>query len=448
MAQLTYIKKSYVSALSDFIDTREINKNVADIANDDALTDILDFGDRKMPITTGQPVYRTFVNETVFKIIDTTGASVSNNGTTSIGTAATAATSGYTQPGDLVIFPTGGIVGYVYSVTTSSGIDSFVIKSVSGANISTTQGDKLSLFSNAYGERADAPQNVAYGVTAYFNKYQIFSVTSQITDVQNAATIEVEFEGQNKYIVKDHIDKAIKIKGSINAAFWGGDMSTTTFSDLNPTLTDQNIVSGGGGGGAVQTTRGVNKYIELYGTTLNPGNVSFGAIDDALDNLLAKRAPKDQLVVGGSKANRIYDVFLKNLGSSGVNSVRLVVDGRELDFVVNKFEYGGFTMNKATLPILDNPTMFAYVNSISRSMYWLPYNKRVKIYGGGYDPAIRVRYIPNQNKWGNELIGEAHGGALSPVNPTGFVQEWKMVMTSMQGLEFIAPQFALRQQVY
>jgi hypothetical protein len=448
MAQLTYIKKSYVSALSNFIDTREINKQVADIANEDALTDILDFGDRKMPITTGQPVYHTFTNETLFKIGDTTGASVSGSGTTSVTTAFTAATSGYTQAGDLVIFPTGGIVGYVYSVVTSSGIDTVVIKSVSGANITSTAGDKLSLFSNAYGERADAPQNVAYGVTDFFNKYQIFSITSQITDVQNAATIEVEFEGQNKYIVKDHIDKAIKIKGSINGAFWGGDMSTTTFSDTNPTLTDQNIVSGGGGGGAVQTTRGVNKYIELYGTTLNPGNVSFGAIDDALDNLIAKRAPKDQLVVGSSKANRVYDVFLKNLGSSGVNSVRLIVDGNEVDFTVDKFTYGGFNINKALMPILDHPTMFAFVPAIKNSMYWLPYDKRVKIYGGGYDPALRVRYVPNQNKWGNELIGEAHGGALSPVNPTGFVQEWKMVMTSMQGLEFIAPQFALRQQVF
>ncbi len=164
--------------------------------------------------------------------------------------------------------------------------------------------------------------------------------------------------------------------------------------------------------------------------------------------MIAKRAPKDQLVVGSSKANRIYDVFLKNLGSSGVNSVRLVVDGNEIDFTVSQFTYGGFTINKACMPILDNPTMFAYVPTIAKSMYWLPYNKRVKIYGGGYDPALRVRYIPNQNKWGNEMIGEAQDGALNPVNPTGTVQEWKTVYTSMQGLEFIAPQFALRQQVY
>ena len=448
MAQLTYIKKSYVSALSDYLDTREINNLVADIANEDYLTDILNFGDRKMVISTGQPIYRTFVNETIFKLGDTTGASVLNNNTPTITTAFTAATSGYTQAGDLVIFPTRAMSGYVYSVTTSSGIDTVVVKSVNGANLTTTAGDQLSIFSMAYGERSDAPQNVAYGLTAYFNKYQIFSVTSQITNVQNAATIEVDFQGQNKYVVKDHIDKKLKLKGSINAAFIGGDMSLTSFSDTNPNLVDQNIVTGGGGGGAVQTTRGLNKYIELYGTTLNPGNVSFGAIDDALDNLISKRAPKNQLVVGSSKANRIYDVFLKNLGSSGVNSVRLVVDGNEVDFTVDKFTYGGFTINKQTLNILDHPTLFKYVTTISNSMFWIPYDLRVKVYGGGYDPALRVRYVPNQSIYGNEMIGETHGGAISPINPNGFVQEWKMDYTTSQGFEFIAPQFALRQQVF
>ena len=103
MASLSYINKSYVSALDPVLDTREINKMVADIYNEDALTDILGFGDRKMPIATGQPIYRTFVNESIFKLGDTTGASVSGSGTVSVTTAFTAATSGYTQVGDLVI---------------------------------------------------------------------------------------------------------------------------------------------------------------------------------------------------------------------------------------------------------------------------------------------------------------------------------------------------------
>lgn len=450
MASLGYLSKSYVSALDPVLDTREINRYVADIYNEDYLTDILDFGDRKMPITTGQPIYRTFVNESIFKVGDTTGASVQNNNTPTVTTAFTVPTSGYTQAGDLVILPTGAQTGYVYSVTTTSGIDTVVIKNVNGGNLSTTAGDQLSIYSNAYGERAGAPQNVRYGVTSYFNKYQIFQATSEITDVQNAATVEVEFNGQNKYVVKDHIDKTIKLKGNINAAFIGGDISQTSFSDANPALTDQNILVNSqltGGGGAVQTTRGLNKYIEQYGTTLNPGGIAaFGAIDDTLDNLTAKRAPLNYLVAGGKKARRQYDVFLKNLGSSGVNSVRLVIDGRELDFMVDHLSYGGYDINFVTMPIFDHPTMFNYT-VISKSMFWIPFDKRVKIYGGGYDPCLRVRYIPNQMRWGNEMIGESHSGALSPVNPTGHVNEWKVVWSAYQGFEFIAPQFAVRQQV-
>lgn len=447
MASLGYIQKSYVSALDPVLDTREIMKEVTDLYNEDYLTDIMGLGDRKVPIPTGQPIYRTFVNESLFKVGDTTGASVSGSGTTQVTTAFTAATSGYTQPGDLVIFPIKSITGYVFSVTSSSGVDTLVIKSVSGANITHTAGEQLSIYSMAMGERSDAPQNVRYGVTSYFNKWQIFAETSEITDVQKAATIEVTFQGQNKYAVKDHIDKTIRLKGAYNAAMFGGDMSTTTFSDTNPTLTDQNIVTGGGGGGAVQTTRGINKYIELYGVTLAPLAVTFGAIDDALDNLISRRAPREQLLIGSSKARRTYDTFLKNLGSAGVNSVRLVVDGRELDFQVEQFKYGQFTMNFSTMPLLDHPVIFAYT-PIAKSVYWLPYNKQVNIYGGGTSPALRIRYIPNQSRYGNEMIAESYDGALNPVNPIGTVQTWKTSWLMRGGLEFLAPQFALRQQLF
>ena len=127
--------------------------------------------------------------------------------------------------------------------------------------------------------------------------------------------------------------------------------------------------------------------------------------------------------------------------------VELVLDGQELNFTVDEFSYGGFNVKFATMPILDHPTMFKYTN-IVKYAYWIPYDMRVPVYGAGYDPAMRVRYIPNPLPYGNDLIGESHTGALSQVNPTGTVQEWKTVYTSRQGFEFIAPQFALRQQVY
>ncbi len=81
MASIGAINKSYVSAIDPVLDTREINKLVTDIQNEDALTDILWLGDRKKPISTGQPLYYTFVNESLFKLLDTTGGTVNGSGT-------------------------------------------------------------------------------------------------------------------------------------------------------------------------------------------------------------------------------------------------------------------------------------------------------------------------------------------------------------------------------
>lgn len=440
------ITKSYVSAVDPIIDTREINKQVADIANQDFLTDILNWGDRKKVIPTGQPIYYTFVNESVFKKVTITSVT-SGSGSTSLILVLTAATSGNTKVQDLLKF-TDNNVGIVYAVSTSSGVDTITVKSVSGANITATGADKLAVFSVAMGERSDAPSNERFGLTRYSNKYQIFSVTSEITDVQNAATVEVEFEGQPKWAVKDHIDKATKLKGVVNAAIIGGDISNTTFSDSNPILVDQNIVTGGGGGGAVQTTRGIDKYIELYGTALNTGGGAYtiGAVDDMLDNLTAQKAPTDYLIVGGKKARRKVDTFWKALGSSGVQSVRLMFDGKEIDMTVDKVTYGGYDLHYMTMPLLDNPDMFSEV-VISKSLYAMPYNSSVKVMGGGFEPVMSIRYVPAQNQYGTEMIGETHSGALSPINPNGTVQEWKTIWTTKQGVENLAPNFLLRQQV-
>jgi len=416
MANIGNITKAYVSAIDPVLDTREINKLVTDIQNEDALTDILWLGDRKKPIATGQPLYYTFVNESLFKLLDTTGGTVNGSGTTSLNFTCTAATSGQARKDDLVLVPTGAISAIVTNVVSTSGIDTVYVKTVSGANATLTAGDKLSLFSVAVGENSVSQSNLRFGLTRYTNKYQIFREISKITDVQNAATIEVEFNGQNKFIVKDHLEKAIRLKGQINAAYIAGDMSVTTFSDSNPILTDANT-SGGDGGGPVQTTRGLNKYIEMYGSTLvngTLGTVQQTNIDNALDVLISQRSPKDYLVFGSSAAKRAHDTYWKALGSSGVQSVRIVVDSQ---------------------------------TTINKSVYYIPYNNRVKVEGGGYDSAMRVRYVPAQTKYGNDMIGEIHTGALSPVNPNGDAMNWTCSWTTAQGLECLGVQHFLRQQV-
>lgn len=452
MASIGAINKQYVSALSTFLDTREINKNVTDIQNNDFFSDILWFNNYKKVIETGQPFYNTFVNEDIVKVGDTTGASVSGSGGPQVTTTFTVATSGYTQVGDLLMLPTGARTAYVYSVTTTSGVDTVVMRTIDGGNLTLTAGDQVSIYSNAYGEKSGAPLNVRYGLTRYFNKWQIFRKASEITDVQKAATIEVEFQGQPYYAFKDHIDKKIALKINVNAAILGGTMSSATFSDATAYVTDQNTQSGGGGY-PVQTTGGINKCIEAYGTTLNPGTtISFGAIDDVHDNLLAKRAAVNAFwLIGGKKARRKYDVFLKALGSSGVNSVRLNADaasGSTLDFEVDQFSYGGFEHNFVTMPMLDDPKLFNYT-VVSKSVFWIAKDTMAKIYGGGEEPAIRIRYIPHGSPFGSydALIGETHNGALNPVNPTGTVLYSFTDFFTKQGLEWLNPVWGVRQQV-
>ena len=445
-ATLGTISKSFVSALDPILDTREINRLITDIYNEDELSDILNLADRKMP--TKQPIYYTFYDDPLIKFIDSTDG-VSGSTTAQVTVTATAATSGYTRVDDLVMF-TNNMVGIVKTVTSSSGVDTIVIKSVSGGALIATAGDILSLFSRAMGENAWTPANLRYGLSKTTNKYQLFREISRITDVQSASTIEVEFQGKPYYTFKDHWEKTVKMKSDINAAFWGGQMSNTSFSDTNPSLIDQvTDPTGLSGGGNIQTTRGVNQYIDLYGTGLVNGTLGTyqkANLDDIVTNLVSARAPKEYLVCGSTKSIATIDTYFKNLGSSGVTSVRLVVDGKELDMEVNKVNYGRFVFHYMVMPILDHPVTFGF-STIPKNLFYIPYNNRVKVEGGGSDAAIRVRYVPKQGPYGNDLIDEIHYGAFSPVNPNGPGAFIGVDWTTKQGLEVLGPQHFMKQQV-
>jgi hypothetical protein len=439
------LNKSYVSALDPLLDTREINKLITDIYNEDELSDILVSADRKVP--TKQPVYYTFYDDPIIKSVTVT--SNTGTGTTQVTPALSAGTSGYTRVGDMVMF-TNNVVGIVTAVSSSSGIDTLTIKAVADANITLGATDTLSLFSRAVGENSATGTNLRYGLSKTTNKYQIFREYSRITDVQNASTIEVDFQGQPKYIFKDHWEKKIKMKSDLNAAIWGSDMSVTSYSDTNPSLVDTVTGDGGlAGNGAIQTTRGINKYKDLYGVQLVNGTLGTyqkANLDDLVQNLINVRAPKEQLACCSTIAKTTIDTYLKNLGSSGVTSVRLVVDGKELNMEVDKLSYGGFKFNFMVVPMFDHPVTLSS-GTIPDSIFFLPYNNKVKVEGGGSDSQIRLRYVPRQTPYGDDMTNEVHYGALSQVNPNGTGMYWGTDWAQAVGLEFLAPQFIVAQRV-
>jgi hypothetical protein len=444
-ATLGTITKSYVSALDPILDTREINKLITDVNNEMELSDILIDTGKKMP--TKQPVYYTFYDDPIIKSVTVT--TNTGTGSTVVTPVLSAATSGYARVNDMVLF-TNNIVGIITNVSTSSGIDTLTIEAVAGANITLGATDTLSLFSRAVGENSYTPANIRYGLTKQTNKYQIFRETSRITDIQNASTIEVEFQGQPKYIFKDHWEKKVKMKSDVNAAFWASDMSVTSFSDTNPILTDPVTASDGlSGGGAQQTTRGINKYVDLYGVALVNGTLGTyqkANLDDLIVNLIAIRAPKKQLACCSTIAKTTIDTYLKNLGSSGVTSVRLVVNGKELDLEVDRLRYGGFEFHYMVVPMFDHPVTLAS-GTIPDNIYYLPYDGKVKVEGGGSDTQIRVRYVPRQTPYGDDMTNEIHYGALNVVNPNGEGAFMGTDWLTYQGLEVLAPQHLVKQRV-
>ena len=106
-ASLGTISKSFVSALDPILDTREINRLITDIYNEDELSDILSLADRKIPTK------QSFYDDPLIKFIDSGGSSVGGSGSAQVTiTGATAATSGYTRVDDLVMF-TNNMVGII-----------------------------------------------------------------------------------------------------------------------------------------------------------------------------------------------------------------------------------------------------------------------------------------------------------------------------------------------
>lgn len=431
------LNKAFVSAIS-FLDQRDINPNLLDQSRDAAFTDIMKLVGRYKPAIV--PIYNYFVNNDVFATA--TVQSVSSGYGTSIMTVVlTAASGGYARVGDLVKLSNTNSAGRearITSVTSVSSVDTIVLQSVDNTPLFAATSDTLSFVSNAFAEKSEAPANRRYPVTRYINQVQIFREVDEITDVQKASKIEISINGQPYYTPLNHIYKLKALNGFISAQMILGVQSTTLFADSNPILADAN-------GNPIQTTMGLDQYVTTYGISDSVavlGTVDFDDVDTMIDNFLANKAPSQQMGFLGSKARRPWDVWLKNLGSSGVNSVRMIIDGKEVNMEVDRFSYGNFEFDFIHLPIFDHPQLFNFsvVPDIAGSVYWVPKDK-VRVEGGGMEARLQIRYLPKPMAGGNSLsngiITEWHTGALAPI-PTNSTMVWHTDWITYQGLEALA----------
>jgi len=430
--------KSFVSAV-DFLDQRDIDPNIYDQSRDRAFTDIMKIVNRYKPAT--MFYYHNFVNNDVYEV--GTISAVTSTGLAQIQFTINVADT-FPRVGDLIMTSNANNVakqGRIQAVTFGSGTATITARSVGGnaSPLYATIGDKVAFSSNAFAEKSDAPTNRRYGLTKYYNNIQIFREVDEISDVQKVAKIEVNVGGDYHILPYQIVQKYTKLQGDISVQMLAGTQSTTLFNDTNPFLADPSS------GLPIQTTGGLDWYVTTYGISDQSavlGTFGFTELDDICDNFIANKAPTDQMVFMGSRAYAVLSKFLKNLGSSGVTSVRLNIDGRTLDFEVEQLKYRGYTFDFVHVPIFDHPQLFSSTlrADVNGSLYFVP-KDQVDTVDNGRQPRMQIRYTPSPfagaNGSSNGIVKEWRTGALAEV-PTSSVTQLHTDWYTAQGLECLA----------
>lgn len=435
------INKQYISSTA-FLDQREILNKILDVTNEESsFLDVMELTGRSNP--TSVPTYHHFVNQELYLLAT---AASSPTAAASINVTIDATAYAYVNAGDLVLL-VDGKVGYLYS---KNGSNAITIKSVDATNLTVTTADKLSFFSNAAGEGSLSPDARKWNVTKYQNQVQTFKAKFQITDIQKASKVEVEFQGKPFYMYKGQHDSLLKFRGDISAALMFGKISATAaFDGTNnsgfPSGTSAQLIDSESN--PVSTTMGLDQYATLYGyntTTYGSGTVittdKLMELTKALNKL---RAPQEYFLFSGSTGTIAFDNYLNAMaGTSTVgtnstisNAMRFNVSGKEIDLGIDTFKIYGRTYHRKYLPILDHQNIVNYTSThaLSDSIYGVPSTKQKTVDGQMLD-RIQVRYMAGDGldlKYREILLG-----GLAPV-PTNERSVLEIHYQSTQGLQVL-----------
>jgi hypothetical protein len=432
MPQVGSITKQYVSSI-DFLDQREILNKVLDITNEEySFMDIMELMGRSKP--TSVPEYHHFVNEEMY-VLGTVSA-VTGSGTALVTATIDATAFANVNVGELVLFPAGS-VGYVTGKPSANNI---TIRSVDGTNLTLVATNKISFFSNAAGEGSLSPAAKRWGITKYANQVQIFKGKFEVTDVQKASKVEVDFQGKPYYMYKGQHDSLMKFRDDIAAALLFGRKSTTKFSDASPTLVDAESKP-------IQTTMGLDQYVTTLGSDLSlltAGSLALADIKALIQLLNRNRSPKEYFLFVGTTQNIYWDDVFNNLGNSAILSqgARFQIEGRDIELGIDKIKIYGTTFYKKHLPILDHKNIINFTGGYNAkdAAYGVPYTK-VKTIDGGMEDRLQVRYMLEGNtdfKYREILLG-----GLAPV-PTNERSVLEVHYSSIQGLEMLDAQNAFK----
>lgn len=427
MPSIGGLNKSYVSSTA-FLDQREILNKVLDVTNEEmSFLDIMELTGRSTP--TSVPEYHHFINEEMYvKATVTSGGAVAGDTLTLVIDAAAYA---YVNVGELVLFPS----GKVGIVTTKTGPASIVVKNVDAADgdLLVANGGIIAFFSNAAGEGSLSPAAKRWGETKYANQVHIFKQKFEVTDIQKASKVEVEFQGKPFYMYKGQHESLMKFRYDISAALFFSRKSATKFSDASPALTDAE-------GKPIQTTMGVDQYITSMGKDLALDVSTVWDLDDMKEitqELNKDRCPQEYFLFVGTEKNILFDNLFNSLGNPSLLSqgARFEINGKNLDLGIDSVKIYGRTYYKKFLPLLDHKNIvnFAGGYNAATSAYGIPATK-IKTNDGQMIDRMGVRYMAEGStdfKYREILLG-----GLAPV-PTNERSVLEIHYESIQGLEIL-----------
>ncbi len=428
------IDAKYISSIA-YLDQREILNKALDVTNEEeSFLDVMELMGKKKVTATYN--YHNFVNQELYAV-ETINGTPTDNSAGSAGTdfsIVVDAVSGASTlvPGALVICANKA-VGRVLSKTADAGGDQIRIISVDGTDLALADNQSLSVFSNAQGEGSGSPDPIRYGLTKRQNQIQIFKQATKLTDIELGNKIEVEFEGKPYYMMKAQHDALMKFRGDISHALIFGKSSTTTFGDASPALVD-------GSGNAVQTTKGLNQYIETSGINLTGVTVNLAHYATLTRELRKRRCPSNYWLFVGSEQSIAHDDFLngESAASDFTGSGRFDMTGEAKNFNVRKFSLYDITFAKKYLPTLDHQNVINFTGSagFEKRCFYVPEGK-IKAHGtGGMLDRCQIRYMEAPSNSPHLYYNEINTGGLAP-RPTSDESVWKITYEGRLGLEVL-----------
>lgn len=427
--------KGYVSAIQ-MMDAREIMPEIVDVANDKQFIDITRLMGRTKETTV--PIYYNHVNEDVNQV-GIVASVTSGSGTVTVVAVLTSGSSGSWVKSQLI--KVNGKNALITNVSTNSGtgVDTLTFSSVNANVLTVAAAAKITKVGAAVGEGANPATGTRYKTTLYSNKIQaIEHYAPGLTDIQAMSKTEIKGSGIWGYQRDQDITA---MKKDISGTLIGGQGSVTLFADASPVLVDSD-------GKPVQTTSGLDEQVVTYGNTRNlttTGVVVLADITAREDALIAKKSPKSFMVVGSTAAMRPYSTYFKALGSGGVNSVRMNIDGRSIDLVVDNYRsVGGFSYDHAQIDTFDDPTVYpSAATNIGGSLYYIPKDS-VNLVNGGTQKRFLIRYMKNEDStnhapqgknvsWEDLICERSWGGKTGTDGTNTLFTKW----TTYQGLELL-----------